>query len=327
MIQRRIDETADRYMMLTNSDRRLKLGSIKRADKAISTFGFVLFILTLVLLGIAGWTSFFASGHGAGSDGLQIEHIFFPILIYVEIAIGRTAKSSVPMWIILVTSVFATIATYGIYIYFVVYSMLFTFVEIKMAAMKNVPGYPAFEDARDGGLGKHMTADQMSAYEKKMFADMADKEGARARDSANLDKILSGEMELDEFLGVEKIDARNAKMDEVAEYHEPEATVTAEPDGDDDSAEAFFRRFEKSGGSLSQKKDESVSWLEGGAGDANSAESYFGNFEKNGGKLGDETIYKPKITFDKVIKAPKAKKEDCMPESFHMEANYDTEGN
>lgn len=286
-------------MMLTNADRRVKLLSVRRAEGIVSAIGYLLIPATLMMV-VAATTAHME---------VVFEIIFFSLVIFTEVAICRTAKNAIPFWLLLITSVVGTVLSQYMICYTIPYSIVFTIIEIKMAAMKNVPGYPLFEDIETDALKKDMTADQLMAYNKKLFADLENTEEARARNSKNLDKILSGEMELDEFLGVEKIDKKNVKMNEAVEYHEPEAQQPEE-DIDDDSAEAFFRKFEKKGGSIAKSKDESKNWLEGGDGDENSAESYFGKFEKNGGKLDEDPLYKPSITFDRVITKPKGGKHD-----------------
>lgn len=297
MIQKRIDNIADSYMMLTNEERRDKLRGVKKAEEAVSTFGFVIFIVVFCYVGIAGWMSFFYAEAGMSKTGLPLEYVFFPIAFFIEVAAARTAKNTAALWILLLTSILATIVTMGIFVIFVLYSLLFIFIETKLMAMKILPGYPAFEDAKLNEYEMDLTVEQMAAYEKKKYNDLDDLEGARARDRENLDKILNGEMNLDEFLGVEKVDSKTIKMDLSKEYHEPQATEPEEPE-DDDSAEAFFRRFEKKGGSVKEKEKEQRNWLEGGAGDSNSAESYFGKFSESGGKLDEGNTFKFKMSFD-----------------------------
>lgn len=286
MIQKKIDETADRYMMLTNKDRRTKLLSVRKAEGIVSAFCFF-----LIYFGV-GMVTASTTAH----MDVEFEVVFFTVVLFIEVAICRTAKTAVPMWVLIVTSVVATVLSKFLMCYFIVYSIIFIIVEIKMAAMKNIPGYPLFEDIERESLGKDMTADQLMAYNKKLYNDLENAEAARTRDSKNLDKILSGEMDLDEFLGVDKIDTKNAKMDEVSEYHEPQATEPEEPK-DDDSAEAFFKRFEKKGGSVQGKNNEKEkkSWLDGD--DSNSAESYFGRFSQSGGRLDDGSAFKKEVIF------------------------------
>lgn len=304
MIQKRIDDTADKYMMLTNSDRREKLRGVKRAEEIVSTFGFVIFIVVFCYVGIGGWMSFFYAEVGMSRTGLPLEYVFFPIVFFIEVAAGRTAKTPVLLWIFLFTSLLGAIVTHGIYFIFVLYSLLFIFVETKMMAMRIIPGYPAFEDTKINEYDMDLTVEQLAAYEKKKYNDLNDVEGARTRDSANLDKILSGEMNLDEFLGVEKTDRRIIKMDDSMEYHGPQVTSQEEPEADD-SVEAFFRKYEKQDADrrgLKMKEKEIESWLEGG--DDNSAESYFGKFKDSGGKLDAEASFKSKITFDRAKNNP-----------------------
>lgn len=215
MLQRIIDNLAEGYMLLDNEDKRIMLSELKEEEERIVNVYWVIFIITLGVAGFCGWLLFI--GRGQMYDVPFVTQKFigalvaFPIIIFIEIAWVRSSVSTLPMIFLLATSVAATLASKLVLIYLVVFSVYFMRHEFKVIGMKVLPGYPAFQDAVDGGYSKDMSYEQMIAYDKKQ----REAKKTLVSDGEELEKLLKGELELDDYLGVVRYD-KAEEMDEIA---------------------------------------------------------------------------------------------------------------
>lgn len=128
--------------MLSNADKREELKKVKHFEEIVSTLCLLLVAVTMFSkFNIDKWM---ISALGIG--GSKLEYIVFPLLIIFEVTLARTSINIMPLIFLLFTALLATLATYGVLIYFLLYTFLFIAAEIKLIAMKMTKGYPLFQD-------------------------------------------------------------------------------------------------------------------------------------------------------------------------------------
>lgn len=215
MLQKLIDSYAEEYMMLDNDDRRIELRELQDAELHMVNVYWIVFIITVCIAGFCGWLLFIGNGQGYNvpfvTQGFIAALVFFPILLFIEIAWARSSVKACPMYVLLITSGVATALSKFVLIYLAVYSVYFVLSEMRLIGMKILPGYPAFADIQDSGLSKKMTYQQMIAYDKKR----RESEKSLVEDAEELEKLLKGELDLDSYLGVVS-QSRAEEMEELA---------------------------------------------------------------------------------------------------------------
>lgn len=214
MLQKLIDSYAEEYMMLDNDDRRIELRELQAAELHMVNVYWIVFVVTVCIAGFCGWLLFIGNGQRYDvpfvTQGFIAALVFFPIIMFIEIAWARSSVKTLPMYVLLITSAAATAMSKFVLIYIAVYSVYFVLAEAKLIGMKILPGYPAFEDIQDSGLSKKMTYAQMIAYDKKQ----RDINKPLFMDREGLEKLLKGELDLDSYLGV-PVNSMAEEMDEL----------------------------------------------------------------------------------------------------------------
>lgn len=214
MLQRMIDNLAEEYMLLDNDDKRLVLSELREAEEHAVNIYWILSIISVCIAGFCGWLLFIGNGQMYEvpfvTQKLIGALVAFPIIIFLEIAWMRSSVSTLPMIFLAVTSLAAALLSKLVLIYLVVYCVYFIYHEIRLIGMKVLPGYPAFQDIQSGGYSKEMTYEQMIAYDKKQ----REAKKPLATDGEEMEKLLRGELELDDYLGVVRHNG-SEEMDEL----------------------------------------------------------------------------------------------------------------
>ncbi len=188
--------------MMKNEDREILLRELKKKDERFSTFCYFALFSTLVAMGGYLWTITLSGMLTTDLGVISGVYIVFPfiiflVLLFLEAAAMRTNSRTAPV-IFLATSILATIIVrlFAITIFwYVIYLPTWR----KMQAMREVPGYPNFEPFRKPNNEYVLSESQFAASERKRVADMDDPQTAMVRNNENLEKILNGEMSLDEY--------------------------------------------------------------------------------------------------------------------------------
>ncbi len=254
MLRALVDKYADKYIMMTNAEKRVVYGEIKKKEEMAANIFWYVFLIMLILAGAQGYLGFFIfemSHSLSGGGDLIFMTLLFAIVLFVLVTISRTSENVIWMWAVIITAVVGIVPTSGSSLFVLLWLPFFIFTEVRVIAMKQQPGYPAFQEKTQTGQ-YDMTEEQYTAYMRKDLEDMADPEQARRRDSENLEKILEGEMSLDQFLGVNR---EKGFMNE-AIINKDKARLEKRDVNNNDkelSAEDFFKRFETGGGSINEK--------------------------------------------------------------------------
>lgn len=253
MLRGLVDKYANEYIMMTNAEKRVVFNEIKKREERTANFFWYVFLVMLILAGSGGWLGFFVfeMSHSLGGDIVVVMTMLFAIGLFVLVSISRSSENVIWLWAVMITVVIGIEPTSGSVLFALPWLPFFVIAETKMIAMKKQPGYPAFQEKTQTAQ-YNMTEEQYTAYMKKQLEDMNDPEQARRRDSENLDKILEGKMNLDQFFGV---DREKGFMNEAVRAKDMSRLAKSDKKNEKKelSAEDFFKRFETRGGSINEK--------------------------------------------------------------------------
>lgn len=200
MLQKKVEQYKAIYSAFPAPVRREELKKVKKREEAVSTFCFFLVAGTLYLL--------FFSRNDSLANALfgrrGLEHLIFPLLIFVEVALARTSKSIMPLVYLLATSLLATVVTYGAFVYFIIYSIVFAFTEMRLIAMQLIPGYPMFEEESQKKSAAPSPEDIFLSDHRKAYDVQTEPENARTDGPSAMGasgaQVISREGEIDELI-------------------------------------------------------------------------------------------------------------------------------
>ncbi len=297
MFQRIVDDKSAKYFDLSREEKIIKLREVQKTEGYIADLMWFLAI-TMVIVGL--WMAQYF-----GYKGIEFAVVFFALANSAMVAFARSSKNAAPLYVLLGVTLLSAIATLGVYAVFFVYDVVFIWAELRLIAMKNLPGYPLFEEENTDRMDKKLTERQLYAYEIKQLSDINSTQEQKMQDKQNLDKILSGEMDLDEYLGVDKLPGGNMDKAKQTQYDKYEASLSYDENGDgislDGTVDEYFDDMEKRRRiQEKQVKAKEERLMKKGLDD--SAENFYRKFESDGGKLNENAAANNiKTTFQKAV--------------------------
>ena len=297
MFQRIVDDKSAKYFDLSREEKIIKLREVQKAEGRIAD---LMWFLAVTMLIVGLWMSQYF-----GYGGIEFATVFFAVANASMVAFARSSKNVTPLYVLLGVTLLSAIATRGVYTVFFVYDVFFIWAELRLIAMKNLPGYPLFEEANTDRMDKKLTERQLYAYEIKQLNDINSTQEQKMQDKQNLDKILSGEMDLDEYLGVDKLPGGDMDKARQTQYDKYEASLSYDENDDGISlggaADEYFDDVEKRR-RIQKKQQEAREERLVKKGLDDSAENFYKKFENSGGKLNENAAQeKIKTTFQKAV--------------------------
>lgn len=197
-----LDKKKEEYYMMKSEDRELLLRELKRKDERFSSASYFALFLTLVLMGFYMWT--IALGGMLATDlgiisgvYIIIPYMIFLVFLFLESAAMRTNSRTAPV-VFAVTAVIGTIIV-PVFAVVIIWLILYLPTWRGMQAMREIPGYPSFAPLQKPDNEYVLSESQFAASDRKRVADMDDPQAAMVKNNENLEKILNGEMSLDEY--------------------------------------------------------------------------------------------------------------------------------
>lgn len=197
-----LDGRKEKFYMMDNNERKILLEKFRRKDETISSLFYFLLVALFAFVGFSSWVAVSITLMNAEPFGFSfvVDFVIFAIALFLEVGFART-NSRVAFLLLVATTILACIIL-PYFVLVLLWLVLFAPNWFNLQAMRELPGYPAFEVRKPNVNDSTLNADQQVAFERKKLRDM-DEPDAYKNNSENLDKILSGEMSLDEYLGVE----------------------------------------------------------------------------------------------------------------------------
>ena len=300
MFQRIVDSESAKYFDLSREDKIIKLREVQKTEGKIADLMWF-FAITMAIIGL--WMSQYF-----GYGGIEFAVVFFAVGNSAMVAFARSSKNTAPLYVLLGVTLLSAIATMGVYTVFFVYDAVFIWAELRLIAMKNLPGYPLFEEANTDRMDKKLTEQQLYAYEIKQLSDINSTQEQKMQDKQNLDKILSGEMDLDEYLGVDKLPGGDMDKARQTQYDKYEASLSYDESGGgislDGTVDEYFDDMEKRR-RIQEKQVKAREERLAKKGLDDSAENFYKKFESGGGTLNnsnESAVQKNiKTTFQKAV--------------------------
>ncbi len=297
MFQRIVDSESAKYFDLMREEKKMKLHEVQKSEERIADLMWFLAV-TMVIVGL--WMSQYF-----GYGGIEFAVVFFAVANSAMVAFARSSKNTTPLYVLLGVTLLSAIATLGVYAVFFVYDIFFIWAELRLIAMKNLPGYPLFEEENTDRMDKKLTERQLYAYEIKQLSNINSTQEQKIQDKKDLDKILSGEMDLDEYLGVDKLPGGDMDKVKQTQYDKYEASLSYDESDDgislNGTVDEYFDDMEKRRRIQErQAKAREARLAKKGLDD--SAENFYRKFESGGGRLNENAAQKNiKTTFHKAV--------------------------
>lgn len=297
MFQKIVDGKSAKYFDLSREDKIIKLREVQKTEGHIADLMW-LFAITMAIIGL--WMSQYF-----GYGGIEFAVVFFAVANSAMVAFARSSKNVTPLYVLLGVTLLSAIATLGVYTVFFVYDIFFIWAELRVIAMKNLPGYPLFEEENTDRMDKKLTERQLYAYELKQLNDINSTQEQKMQDKQNLDKILSGEMDLDEYLGVDQLPDGNMDKAKQTQYDKYEAELSYDENDDgislNGTVDDYFDDMEKRK-RIQEKQTKAKEERLAKKGLDDSAENFYRKFESGGGKLNENAAQKKiKTTFQNAV--------------------------
>lgn len=297
MFQRIVDSESAKYFDLTREEKKMKLHEVQKSEERIADLMWFLAV-TMVIVGL--WMSQYF-----GYGGIEFAVVFFAVANSAMVAFARSSKNTTPLYVLLGVTLLSAIATLGVYAVFFVYDIFFIWAEMRLIAMKNLPGYPLFEEENTDRMDKKLTERQLYAYEIKQLSNINSTQEQKIQDKKDLDKILTGEMDLDEYLGVDKLPGGDMDKVKQTQYDKYEASLSYDESDDgislNGTVDDYFDDMEKRR-RIQEKQTKAREARLAKKGLDDSAENFYRKFESGGGKLNEDTAQeKIKTTFQKAV--------------------------
>lgn len=199
-----LDSRKEKFFMMDNRERQLLLEKIKRRDEGITSSFYFVLVALFALVGFSGWLGVSITLMNAQPFGFSyiFDFVIFAIALFLEVGWVRT-NSRIALVVLILTTILASIIS-PYYVVVLLWIVIYLPNWLNFQAMRELPGYPIFENKKIGINDTTLSVKQQVAFERKKLRDMDDPEGAQRTNSENLDKILNGEMSLDDYLEVEK---------------------------------------------------------------------------------------------------------------------------
>lgn len=197
-----LDSRKEKFYMMENNERKLLLEKLRRKDETISSVFYFLLVALFALVGFSAWVGVSVTLMNTEpiSFSFVFDFVLFSVALFFEVGFART-NSRVAFLLLIATTILACIIS-PFFVLALLWLVLFAPNWLNLQAMRELPGYPAFEARKTNINDSTLNADQQVAFERKKLRDM-DEPDAYRNNSENLDKILSGELSLDDYLGVE----------------------------------------------------------------------------------------------------------------------------
>lgn len=297
MFQRIVDSESAKYFDLTREEKIIKLREVQRSEERTAD---LMWFLAVIMVIVGLWMSQYF-----GYGGIEFAVVFFAVGNAAMVAFARSSKNTAPLYVLLGVTLLSAIATLGVYAVFFVYDIFFIWAELRLIAMKNLPGYPLFEEANIDRMDKKLTEKQLYAYEIKQLNDINSTQEQKIQDKQNLDKILSGEMDLDEYLGVDKLPGGDMDKVKQTQYDKYEASLSYDESDDgislNGTVDDYFDDMEKRR-RLQEEQTKAREERLAKKGLDDSAENFYRKFESGGGKLNENAAANNiKTTFQKAV--------------------------
>ncbi|MBP1573484.1 MAG: hypothetical protein J6A55_06745 [Oscillospiraceae bacterium] len=201
-----LDETKDKYFFMSSHEKLTELNEVKKRDEIFASLFYMVLFVTWVVMGFTMWLQVSATLMSTDAGMLEgfldaIPFVIFSVALFMEVAALRT-NSRMSLFIYLATNVLAVIIN-PLFTFCIIWFIIYLPTWCKFQAMREQPGYPTFSSAESDCSQYSLTERQRTAYESKKWRDMDDPD-KKLQNSENLDKILNGEMSLDDYLEVEK---------------------------------------------------------------------------------------------------------------------------
>lgn len=201
-----LDETKDKYFFMSSHEKLTELNDVKKRDEIFASLFYMVLFVTWVVMGFTMWLQVSATLMSTDASMLAefldaIPFVIFSVALFMEVAALRT-NSRMSLFIYLATNVLAIIIN-PLFTFCIIWFIIYLPTWCKLQAMREQPGYPTFSFVESDYSQNSLTERQRTAYESKKWRDMDDPD-KKLQNSENLDKILNGEMSLDDYLEVEK---------------------------------------------------------------------------------------------------------------------------
>lgn len=201
-----LDDKKDRFFFMSSQEKLIELRTIQRRDEFFSSMFYIVMLITWFIMGFNSWLQISATLYSTDAGMLEgfldvIPFVIVSVALFVEVAALRT--NSRPAFFIYLASNILGIIINPIFTFCVVWFLVYLPTWCKFQAMREQPGYPTFSFVESHYSQNSLTERQRTAYESKKWRDMDDPDKMH-QNSENLDKILNGEMSLDDYLEVEK---------------------------------------------------------------------------------------------------------------------------
>lgn len=210
-----LDSTKDKYFMMNNNDRRLLILKLKKNDERITGFFYFLLVGMFAVVGFSSWMNIAVMLQNTSPISFSpvFDFVVFAVALFAEVAWART-NSRLAIVVLCLTTILATIIA-PIFLLVVLWALMFLPNWFKLQAMREVPGYPDFTTPVTSVNDLTFTPEQQVAFDRKKIKDLDDPEQSNKENNENLEKILNGEISLNDYLGVEK---KEDSFDEVIKW-------------------------------------------------------------------------------------------------------------
>lgn len=201
-----LDDKKDRFFFMSSQEKLIELRTIQRRDEIFGSLFYFVMLATWFVMGFTMWLQISATLYSTDAGMLEgfldaIPFVIFSVALFVEVAALRT-NSRMSLFIYFATNVLAIIIN-PLFTFCIIWFIIYLPTWCKLQAMREQPGYPTFSFVESDYSQNSLTERQRTAYESKKWRDMDDPD-KKLQNSENLDKILNGEMSLDDYLEVEK---------------------------------------------------------------------------------------------------------------------------
>lgn len=201
-----LDDVKERYFFMQRQEKLNALQDLRRRDDIFSSAFYIVTLIMWFAMGFSVWATVSVALMSTDLGMLEpvmdvIPFVLFSVALFFEAAALRT-NSRKAMLVFLVTMI-AAIVINNVFMLVLLWLLLYYPTWKKFQAMREVPGYPNFPLPDEDSSQYTLTERQYTAYVIKKHQDMDNPDEAKLRNSENLEKILSGEMSLDDYLKVE----------------------------------------------------------------------------------------------------------------------------